>query len=122
MMDLSKNRALSTNNPNKTNNGLEHAHSSVEQFAAEDEQHSFKKAAKPLATQHSYSLHTSYQRLSDPSMTYMPETTPTISPEVSCFCSKEHWTPLYVKGGEQGLPVHPPNTPVGSLEIASFKL
>ncbi len=79
-------------------------------------------AAMPLATPHSYMLHTSYQRLPDHRMTYMPETTPTISPEVSCFCSKEHWTPLYVKGGEQGLPVHPYNTPVGSLEIASFKL
>jgi len=55
-------------------------------------------------------------------MTYMRETTPTVSPEVSWFCLKEHWTPLYVRGGEQGLPVHPSNTPVGSLKIASFKL
>jgi hypothetical protein len=29
MMDLSKNRAVFTKNPNKTNNGLEHARSSV---------------------------------------------------------------------------------------------
>ena len=115
LTNLSKNRALCTNNPSKQTV----AFSMPKQLAAHDEQNSIRHSSNAFGN--SATCSTYYIKVCCHGMTYMPETTPTISSEVSSFCLKEHRTPLYVKGGEQGLPVHPSNTPVGSLEIASFK-
>ena len=97
------------------------AFSTPKQLAADDEQNSIRHSSNAFGDSAQHMFHTSYQSLLDHGLTYMPETTPSISSEVSLCCLKEHRTPLYVKGSEQGLPVHPSNTPVGSLEIASFK-